>query len=719
MIVLTYHPADSSVDALTRRVGHSPKGNQMKGNATLHYVIGIIGLAIIYHLAARLGLQMAYVQQNTSPVWPPSGIALAALLLAGIRYWPGITLGVVLGSVFTGAPLGLSLGFGVGNTLEAVIATLLLTKYFGFDVGIRRVRDVVGLVAASICGTSVSAAIGVTTLILSHNAPISAFLSLGSVWFIGNFLGCLVITPLILTWARFLSTRSTHRWSRSSIVEIAVFVTLLVFASLSIFGNRSGTDVVNQALIYVIFPFIIWAALRMGPVGAASTVFIVSSVAIWGTTRGLGPFASMPIHDSLILLQTFTGVVALISLMLAAASAERRRAEGILRRQVDELAALNDVGKQFLENIDKQALYQSICRSAVESFALSTAWIHLTDPIDLHTQPAAAHPQDLGDQVPAFFAASPDLEQNLRAVMRTCQPSLIASGIDFHQHWPMRSLTTFPLMYGKELLGLLTVGSRDATHLSHEQMLLVQSFANLAAAAIQNAWLFDEVRLANEQLHALSHRLMEVQEVERMHLSRELHDASSQALAALMVNLGLLDRDAESPALVRSHSADLRRIATGVLDSLRAAAVKLRPALLDHLGLVMALEQYIEEFNRQYHLDVQFETVGLDAARLPGDLETALFRIVQESLTNVALHARASRVDVLLNRRNGSLVLTVEDDGVGFDPVQPARPNRLGLIGMRERVEMLGGKLLVESAPGKGTMISVEVPYGDARVDRR
>jgi len=133
---------------------------------------------------------------------------------------------------------------------------------------------------------------------------------------------------------------------------------------------------------------------------------------------------------------------------------------------------------------------------------------------------------------------------------------------------------------------------------------------------------------------------------------------------------------------------------------------------------VTALEQYIQEFNRQYQLGVQFETVGIDAARLPADIETALFRIVQESLTNVALHAQATQVDVLLNRRNGCLVLTVEDNGIGFNTNQPVNENRLGLFGMRERVEMLGGKLIVESAPGKGTMISVEVPDGDTRPDR-
>ncbi len=537
--------------------------------STLRYLAGIIGLAIIYHLAARLGLQMAYVQQNTSPVWPPSGIALAALLLAGMRYWPGITLGVVAGSLFTGAPLELALGFGAANTCEALIAALLLKRWIRFDPGIGRIRDVIGLVIAAVCGTAVSAGIGVTTLLLSGRISSAIFWHLAFVWFIGNLLGCLVITPFILAWERLLAERAFRRWPQGQIAEAIVFLALLATVSLNIFRSPAGAEALHQALIYVIFPFAIWAALRMGQLGATSTVVAVSAIAIWGTVHGLGPFGRLPINDSLILLQTFTGVVALISLTLAASAAERRRAEGILREQID-----------------------------------------------------------------------------------------------------------------------------------------------------QNAQLLDQVRLGNEQLHALSHRLMEVQEAERMHLSRELHDESSQALAGLMVNLGLLERDAESPALVRQHAAELKRITTAVLDDLRALAMKLRPASLDHLGLVTALEQYVEEFNRRYHLDVQFESVGLDAARLPGDLETALFRIVQESLTNVALHARATRIDVLLNQRNSFLVLTVEDNGVGFDPNQPAHPDRLGLFGMRERVEMLGGKLVVESAPGKGTVISVEVPFGDARVDR-
>jgi signal transduction histidine kinase len=179
-----------------------------------------------------------------------------------------------------------------------------------------------------------------------------------------------------------------------------------------------------------------------------------------------------------------------------------------------------------------------------------------------------------------------------------------------------------------------------------------------------------------------------------------------------MVRLGLLERDAKSQESLGNHIAELKRIVTEVLNNLHTLAVNLRPASLDHLGLITALQQYIQEYMRQYPLQVQFDGMEIEATRLPPEIETALYRIVQESLTNVALHAQASRVDILINRRNGCLVMTIEDDGVGFNPNPAADENRLGLFGMRERVEMLGGSFLVESSPGKGTIIVVEVPNG-------
>ena len=206
---------------------------------------------------------------------------------------------------------------------------------------------------------------------------------------------------------------------------------------------------------------------------------------------------------------------------------------------------------------------------------------------------------------------------------------------------------------------------------------------------------------------------MAVQEEERLHLSRELHDESGQVISAMMVRLGLLERDADHPDMIHQHAAELKRIAAEVLSNLHEMAVRLRPASLDHLGLVTALEQYIAEFRKQHNLDVQFETIGLSGKRHQLEVETALFRIVQESLTNVILHARATKVDVLISERKGKLNVMVEDNGVGFAPENVIEQTHLGLFGMRERVEMLGGRLSVESSTGKGTTIFVEVPNGD------
>jgi signal transduction histidine kinase len=198
-----------------------------------------------------------------------------------------------------------------------------------------------------------------------------------------------------------------------------------------------------------------------------------------------------------------------------------------------------------------------------------------------------------------------------------------------------------------------------------------------------------------------------------MHLSRELHDESGQALAGMMLNLGLLERDAEWPDLVHSHAADLKRIASEVLENLHSLAVHLRPASLDHLGLVTALQQYVAEFSRQHNIQVEFETTGLTKQRLSSEVETAVFRVVQESLTNVVSHANASRVDILLSRRNDHLAIVIEDNGVGFLPTENVLEDHLGLFGMRERIEMLKGTLAIESAPGKGTTVKVEVPSAD------
>jgi two-component system, NarL family, sensor histidine kinase UhpB len=214
------------------------------------------------------------------------------------------------------------------------------------------------------------------------------------------------------------------------------------------------------------------------------------------------------------------------------------------------------------------------------------------------------------------------------------------------------------------------------------------------------------------ELQMLSHRLVEVQEDERVAIARELHDEAGQALTSIMVGLHLLEQDlADHPEAARVRIVELKKMAESVMGGLHQLAVNLRPASLDKLGLVPALRQFLEQFARQNNVEVISDLSQMEGTRLPPEVETALFRIVQEALINIARHARATSAGVILTRRNGVVTAIIEDNGVGFDPDKATHTGRLGLLGMRERAEMLGGNLTLESSPGTGTTIYAEVPW--------
>ncbi len=224
----------------------------------------------------------------------------------------------------------------------------------------------------------------------------------------------------------------------------------------------------------------------------------------------------------------------------------------------------------------------------------------------------------------------------------------------------------------------------------------------------QNRTLEEKVRQRTEALRALSHQLVDVQEAERRYISRELHDEAGQSITSLLLRLGQLEKESD-PSLRTDCVEELKEMATAILDNLHRLAMDLRPASLDHLGLVPALRQYVQLVGERQGMVTQFEAIGFDNGRLPPEAETALYRIVQEALTNVVKHARASQADVLLQWQGERVVVVVEDDGVGFDPGS-SLSGRLGLLGMQERAEMLGGSLAIESRPGAGTTIAVNIP---------
>lgn len=228
----------------------------------------------------------------------------------------------------------------------------------------------------------------------------------------------------------------------------------------------------------------------------------------------------------------------------------------------------------------------------------------------------------------------------------------------------------------------------------------------------------DEILQRNRELAILSRRLVEIQESERQYISRELHDETGQALTALMLRLGLLERELQRGLPVADRVAELKQTVEEVLEGLHGLAMDLRPSSLDHVGLAAALRQYAERIIDRYGLAVDFATIGLDEERLPAPMEITIYRIVQEALVNVVRHAQATRADVIVERRGDRVRVVIEDNGVGFDAAVVMYSGRLGLLGMRERAEMIGGRLVVDSAPGAGTTVLVEAPYDGSHPDR-
>jgi signal transduction histidine kinase len=207
----------------------------------------------------------------------------------------------------------------------------------------------------------------------------------------------------------------------------------------------------------------------------------------------------------------------------------------------------------------------------------------------------------------------------------------------------------------------------------------------------------------------LLEQIIAAQEEERKRVARELHDGAGQALTSLMVGLKVLS-GLRTPDEIQSQIGDLRGIAAETLEAVRDLALELRPSVLDDLGLAAAIARYAAECQRRFNLRVDSRCVGFDGRRLPSAVEAALYRIAQEALANVARHSGARQASVLLEWNDGAVRLLVEDNGCGFDTTAPARERKLGLYGMQERADLIGGRLHIESEPGVGTLVVVEVP---------
>jgi PAS domain S-box-containing protein len=310
------------------------------------------------------------------------------------------------------------------------------------------------------------------------------------------------------------------------------------------------------------------------------------------------------------------------------------------------------------------------------------------------------------------------------SILTTGTPILIPD-IRAHPDWSLptdrsaeASWMGVPLFARGDVAGLFSLSKAEPGYFNQEHLRLAESMSSQASVAVENAVLFEQMQASTRRMQSLSRRLVEVQESERRHIARELHDEAGQALTSLRYGLRLLEREIDEGGNVTKRVGELIERTDAVIDSLHSLAADLRPASLDHVGLEAALRQLSQSAGAKLGLAVRFKARGFRSERLPAVVETALYRVVQEAMTNVVRHSHANRVDVLAERRDDGVLVMVEDDGVGFDLDEVQRGDHFGLLGLRERAEALGGTLTVESAPGAGTTVVVEVPNAEPYSDR-
>ncbi len=633
------------------------------------YPAKIGAVAAVYFGAAKLGLLAAVAQKVVSSAWPPTGVALATLLLFGVRFWPGIALGAFLLNWTSGVPAAGAAGIAAGNTLEAVTAVLLLRRVADFRPSLAGLRDVFALVTlAALVSPLVSATIGVLSLWASGMIERAAAWHLWFVWWSGDAMGDLLIAPLLLAWAHARRTR----WPPARAAEAGVLLVSLVGLTAALLRPPTGDE-------YAIFPLIIWAALRFGVLGSATASGIVAALTIWSTVHGQGSFVgSTPTHD-LLLLQMYLALLSVTGLVLAAMTTERRQAEQAARESEQRYRTL-------LENAPEAILVHQDGR-----------WI-LANRAALKLLHAARVEQLVGR--PTLDIVHPDY----RAVVRERIEREFATG----EPAPLleqQFIAVDGTVLDVEVVGIpITLAGRQGGQI------IVRDITERRQAEQAVRERQAEVRRSRERLEALSQRLLKVQENERRLIARELHDQIGQALTAVKLNLESLRSGRQAKAFPLDESV---AIVEQLMEAVRSMSLELRPSALDDLGLAAALRWYADRQGRRAGFSVRVRT-QLPAERLASDLETACFRVAQEAITNVARHAGAKRVEVDARAEDGTLDLTVRDNGSGFDVAAvrggTTAEGSIGLDGMEERVHLLGGDFRIDSQPGTGTTVWARFP---------
>jgi len=673
-------PADPPSPAKTAAAS-PPKSREQ----VVRLVLLNLALAAIYFLGGSLGLRLASPHPSVTLVWPPSGIALASLLLGGARFlWPGVFVGALAVNISVTGHVVSSLGIALGNTLEGLVAAILVNRLAAGRNFFDRAGDVFRFILfGALTASTVSVAIGVVSLALGEGANWSNLPAIAMSWWLGDVVSDLVLVPLFVGW----TTLSRRPWPLLRWVEAAFMIVVVVSVAGFIFGDFFNIMDGPYPVSFMVLPIVVWSALRFPQYFSAVTVFIISALTLYGHLTGQGPFVRSSPHESLFLVQSFIAVTAITSLVMAAVVAERKRAR-------DELHALFENTQEAILIANGDSRYVDANPAACALTGYTRAELIGMKVRDI--TPIAA--QDSGIRQWKEFLRTGKMEGEY--AIRRRDGRMVE--VEF------RAVANF-------LPGLHLSVMRDITERKQAE---------------------HQVRRLNEELE----RRVEERTAKLREALREIDTFSYSVAHDLRGPLRAMTGFSE--ALLQDFSPNLpaegqdfvlriadagRRMDALIMDILAYSRLSRDEVPLDPVGLEDVVNQVLTNMAKEIRERQATVTVRSPLPRVVGHA-AMLEQVVTNLVSNAVKFSRrgvAPEVVIRAESRGGTVRLWIEDNGIGIspeyqervfglfqrlNPVEAFPGTGVGLAIVRRAMERMGGSSGVESTSGQGSRFWVEVP---------
>ena len=630
-----------------------------------------LSVSVAYYIGAKIGFALTFQPHPVSTLWPPNAILFAALLFSPVRWWWFVVLATFPAHLLTqlGAdiPLPMMLCWYISNCTEGVISAAIF-RYVAKEVRLDSMYLVVIFITVAVLGPFLSSFLDAGFVVLNRFGT-SPYWDVFRMRFFSNVLASLTLVPLIVTWKRG-GFRSLANASSGRYAEATLLAAGLLIVGIISFGTRATILNTNPAMLYLPLPLLLWASMRFGPRGSSAALFVVSICAIWGAINGFGPFTGETAEESAMSVQSFLIVAAMTLLFLTAVVRERDETS-------ERNRALLNANPDMVFLMSNQGVYLDY---------------HARDPNELLLPPEMFLGKNVREVLPPQLAQ--DVVRCLARSTSNDEPQVIEYSLQIggeEKHYEARLIG----MEGDKTLSIV----RDVTDRQRASLALKESQLKL--------------HQSHTQVRSLLGRLIDVQESERRRISRELHDDLSQKIATLSVAISRLKRRVplDDDDLI-AELDDMRHQTNNLTNEIRRLSHQLHPAVLEHLGLVTALESYIGSFKDEEQIDVRL-TAEIGEERVPFQTSICIYRVAVEALRNVSRHSGAVSAAISLKRDDGSLELRVSDSGKGFDVDAFRRGGGLGLVSIEERLRLLQGSCEIHSSPEKGTTLVARVPLSN------